>query len=139
MNTQTYYELKEMLCRELEEITRKGELTAGSLDTVDKLTHAIKSISTIIAMEEADGESEMYPFWGGRAYQGGGGSNQRGGGRSNQRRDSRGRYSRENRGGYSSDDARDEMISELREIMQDAPDEHTKKRFHSFIRELENA
>ena len=139
MNTQTYYELKEMLCRELEEITRKGELTAGSLDTVDKLTHAIKSISTIIAMEEADGESEMYPFWGGRAYQGGGGSNQRGGGRSNQRRDSRGRYSRENRGSYSRDDARDEMISELREIMQDAPDEHTKKRFQSFIRELENA
>ena len=137
MNTQTYYELKEMLCRELEEITRKGELTAGSLDTVDKLTHAIKSISTIIAMEEADGESEMYPFWGGRAYQGGGGSNQRGG-RSNQRRDSRGRYSNQ-RGGYSRDDARDDMISELREIMQDAPDEHTKKRFHSFIRELENA
>ena len=131
MNTQTYYELKEMLCRELEEITRKGELTAGSLDTVDKLTHAIKSISTIIAMEEADGESEMYPYWGGRAYQGGG--------RSNQRRDSRGRYSRENRGGYSRDDARDGMIHELREIMQDAPDEHTKKRFQSFIRELENA
>ena len=132
MNTQTYYELKEMLCRELEEITRKGELTAGSLDTVDKLTHAIKSISTIIAMEEADGESEMYPYYGGRAYQGGGG-------RSNQRRDSRGRYSRENRGGYSRDDARDSMIHELREIMQDAPDEHTKKRFQSFIRELENA
>ena len=132
MNTQTYYELKEMLCRELEEITRKGELTAGSLDTVDKLTHAIKSISTIIAMEEADGESEMYPYWGGRAYQGGGG-------RSNQRRDSRGRYSRENRGGYSRDDSRDSMIHELREIMQDAPDDHTKKRFQSFIRELENA
>ena len=142
MSTQTYYELKEMLCRELEEITRKGELTAGSLDTVDKLTHAIKSISTIIAMEEADGESEMYPYWG-RAFQGGrgGGSNQRGGGgRSNQRRDARGRYSRENRGGgYSRDDDRDEMISELRELMQDSPDEHTRKRFQSFIRELENA
>ena len=50
----------------------------------------------------------------------------------------RGRYSRENRG-YSRDDARDSMIHELREIMQDAPDEHTKKRFQSFIRELENA
>ena len=47
-----YEELKEMLCKELEEITRKGELTAGSLDTVDKLTHAIKSIDTIVAMEE---------------------------------------------------------------------------------------
>lgn len=123
MNTQTYYELKEMLCRELEEITRKGELTAGSLDTVDKLTHSIKSLETIIAMNEAhDGESGYYPYMG----------------RSYQRRDMRGRYSRDNRG-YSRDDSRDSMIHELREIMQDAPDDHTKKRFQSFIRELENA
>ena len=35
MSIQTYYDLKEMLCKELDEITRKGELTAGSLDTVD--------------------------------------------------------------------------------------------------------
>ena len=28
-----YEELKDMLCKELEEITRKGELTAGSLET----------------------------------------------------------------------------------------------------------
>lgn len=140
MSMKTFYDLKEMLCEELDELTKKGELTAGSLDIVDKLTHSIKSLETIIAMNEAqDGESEMYPYWGGRAYQGGGNggrSNQRGGGgRSNQRRDSRGRFSR----AYSRDDARDEMIEDLRELMQDAPDEHTKKRFQSFIRELENA
>lgn len=123
MSMKTYHDLKDMLCEELDEITRKGELTAGSLDTVDKLTHSIKSLETIIAMNEAqDGESGYYPYMG----------------RSYQRRDMRGRYSRENRG-YSRDDARDSMIHELREIMQDAPDEHTKKRFQSFIRELENA
>lgn len=43
-------QLKDMLCKELEEITSKGELTAGSLDTIDKLTHSIKSIETIMAM-----------------------------------------------------------------------------------------
>lgn len=123
MSMKTYHDLKDMLCEELDEITRKGELTAGSLDTVDKLTHSIKSLETIIAMNEAqDGESGYYPYMG----------------RSYQRRDMRGRYSRENRG-YSRDDARDSMIHELREIMQDSPDEHTKKRFQSFIRELENA
>lgn len=123
MSMKTYHDLKDMLCEELDEITRKGELTAGSLDTVDKLTHSIKSLETIIAMNEAqDGESGYYPYMG----------------RSYQRRDMRGRYSRENRG-YSRDDARDSMIHELREIMQDAPDDHTKKRFQSFIRELENA
>ena len=123
MSMKTYHDLKDMLCEELDEITRKGELTAGSLDTVDKLTHSIKSLETIIAMNEAqDGESGYYPYMG----------------RSYQRRDMRGRYSRDNRG-YSRDDARDSMIHELREIMQDAPDDHTKKRFQSFIRELENA
>jgi hypothetical protein len=123
MSLKTYHDLKDMLCEELDEITRKGELTAGSLDTVDKLTHSIKSLETIIAMNEAqDGESGYYPYMG----------------RSYQRRDMRGRYSRENRG-YSRDDARDSMIHELRELMQDAPDDHTKKRFQSFIRELENA
>jgi len=123
MSMKTYHDLKDMLCEELDEITRKGELTAGSLDTVDKLTHSIKSLETIIAMNEAqDGESGYYPYMG----------------RSYQRRDMRGRYSRENRG-YSRDDARDSMIHELRELMQDAPDDHTKKRFQSFIRELENA
>lgn len=123
MSTKTYHDLKDMLCEELDEITRKGELTAGSLDTVDKLTHSIKSLETIIAMNEAqDGESGYYPHMG----------------RSYQRRDMRGRYSRDNRG-YSRDDARDGMIADLRELMHDAPDEHTKKRFQSFIRELENA
>lgn len=124
MSLKTYHDLKDMLCEELDEITRKGELTAGSLDTVDKLTHSIKSLETIIAMNEAhDGESGYYPYMG----------------RSYQRRDMRGRYSRDNRGGYSRDDAHDSMISDLRELMQDAPDEHTKRRFQSFIRELENS
>ena len=120
MSMKTYHDLKDMLCEELDEITRKGELTAGSLDTVDKLTHSIKSLETIIAMNEAqDGESGYYPHMG---Y------------RSNQRRDMRGRYSRER---YSDD--RDSMISDLREMMQEARDEHTRNRFKSFIRELENA
>lgn len=117
MNTQMYHDLKDMLCEELEKITRKGELTAGSLETVDKLTHSIKSIDTIIAMHEG-GYSNKYPHY----YE-------------SEKRDAMGRYSR----GYSRDDARDGMISELRDIMKSAPDDHTRKRFQSFIRELENA
>ncbi len=126
MNTQTYNELKEMLCRELEEITRKKELTAGSLDTVDKLTHSIKSIETIIAMNEAgERQSNSYPY-SDRSSAGGGMSNRRG-----QRRDSMGRYSRE--------EARSEMVSDLYDLMQDAPDEHTRRKFQRFISEIESA
>ena len=53
-----YEELKDMLCRELDKIAEEGELTAGSLDVVEKLTHSLKSLSTIMAMEEyGDGYS----------------------------------------------------------------------------------
>lgn len=127
-----YEKLKEMLCDELEKITRKGELTAGSLDTVDKLTHAIKSIVTIMAMDDeyedgysrADGDH----MTSGRRYSYAG----RGRGA---RRDSMGRYSR---GGYSYGDARDDMVKELRELMNDAPDEQTKKEFQRFISKMES-
>lgn len=137
MSMQTYHDLKNMLCEELDEITRKGELTAGSLDTVDKLTHSIKSLETIIAMNEHGGESEMYPYMGGwRSYADRDGM--RGGRSYARKRDAMGRYSRDGRG-YSRDDAREDMLTDLRELMQDAPDEHTKKKFQRFISEIENA
>lgn len=84
---QTLYKIKDMLCKELDEYGKKNELTAGSLDIVDKLTHALKSIETIIAMRE-EGESGRYMDRG---------SGARGRGRY-ARRDSMGRYS--SRGSY---------------------------------------
>ena len=126
-------ELKEMLCEELEKITKKGELSAGSLDVIDKLTHSIKSIDTIIAMEDAGYSNES-----GYSYA-------RGHGR-NARRDSMGRYSREsmndNRGGsyergYSRADAKEELMMELRELEQDAGDEETRYMIKKWIKQLE--
>lgn len=90
-------ELRDMLCEELEKLTKTKELSAGSLDAVDKLTHSIKSIDTIMAMEEAgysnDGsyDNGMHNYSGARGRNG------------YARRDSMGRYSREGRsyGRYS--------------------------------------
>lgn len=80
-------ELKEMLCAELKEYGSKGELTAGSLDTIDKLAHAIKNLNKVIEGydEEYSGYSERYDGYSGRyddrhAYA--------------RRRDAMGRYSR---------------------------------------------
>ena len=56
MGMKSMYDLRDMLCKELEEITRKGELGAGDLDIVHKLTDTIKNIDKIEAMEE-DGYS----------------------------------------------------------------------------------
>ena len=55
---------------------------------------------------------------------------------SNARRDSRGRYASEyrDRDGYSGHD----MIAELRELMEDAPDEQTRSEFEKFIRKMEH-
>ena len=147
------YDLCETVAKEIGEANEKieaagGKLSGADVDYIDKLTHTMKSIKSVImlAENEENGESGYYPYMGGygyRSYENGGGgggrSTQRGGGRSNQRRDSRGRFSRENRGGYSRDDAIADMIDELRDLMQDAPDERTRRRFQQFISEIENA
>lgn len=127
-------ELREMLCEELDKLASKGELTAGSLETVDKLAHAIKSIDTIIAMEEY---SEDEGYYDGDSYEDGN-SMARGRGR-NARRDSMGRYSsrgsyargdnnrgRGNRGrsnNYSMDGDNEEFIEMLEGMMNEASDE----------------
>lgn len=48
-----YYDLKRKLCKELEEVARRQELSVGDLELVDKLTHSIKSLVTIMAMEDS--------------------------------------------------------------------------------------
>lgn len=136
------YELKEMLCKELEELGGKGELTAGTLDTVDKLAHAIKNLDKIIWAKEEDdyssrggsygrGMSGNYPMMDG-SYRGGG-SYARGGGR-NARRDSMGRYSSER--GYSRA-GREDMVEQLRDLMEDAPDDMSRKEIEKLISKME--
>ena len=74
-----------------------------------------------------------YSMRGGNSYRyEGEGSYARGRGR-NAKRDSMGRYSSE--GGYSM--AGDEIIDELRDLMQDAPDEQTRMEFQRFIQKIE--
>ena len=119
MNINDMYDMCDTLSRELSAVNDKvrksgGKLSGSDLDYVDKLTHAIKSIKTTIAMVEAeDTGSGTYPYHGSYA----------------RRRDSMGRYS-----AYSRDD---DMISEVRQLMQDAPDDRTKQEFRKFIDKIE--
>ena len=51
----TLHELCEVISRELEDVNQKirsagGSMSAGDLELVDKLTHALKSIKTTMAM-----------------------------------------------------------------------------------------
>ena len=120
------YELKDMLCKELEEYGKKGELTAGSLDVIDKLAHATKNLDKIIK----EHEEEEYSNRGMNDVSYRGASYARGRG-SNVRRDSRGRYSRE---GYS---RAENMVDELHDLMEDAPNEHIKQEMRRLITKVE--
>lgn len=127
------HELKEKLCQELEEYNSK-EMTAGSLEVIDKLAHTIKNLGKIIEMYE---ESEGYSSRGGMPYEGGygGGSYARGGRGGRGGRTGANQYGPYVRGGYSRNDG---MIAELRELMMEAPDERSKKEFQRFISKMES-
>ena len=138
--------VREMLCTELEEISKAGKLDATNLEHVDKLTHSIKSIDTIIAMEDA-GYSQEGGSYNGQSYAGG--SYARGG----RRRDSMGRYTRNGysgrsygggsyrggsyAGGYSRDDGRDMMMEQLERAMSEAPTERSREAIRMAMEQLD--
>ena len=109
-------------------------MSSGDLEYLDRLTHAIKSVKTTIAMMEAedDGESGYYMPMYGRGYNGRS-YGERGGDSYARRRDNMGRYT-SRRGGMSYDDG---MVEELRDLMDRAPDEPTRREFHKLITKLE--
>ena len=133
------HETCETLSRELGEANEKikragGKMSSGDLEYLDRLTHAIKSVKTTIAMMEAEdeGESGYYMPMYGRGY-GGRSYGERGGDSYARRRDNMGRYT-SRRGGMSYDDG---MVEELRDLMDRAPDEPTRREFHKLITKLE--
>ena len=133
-----FYELKDMLCEELEDVVKKGELSAGDLDVVDKLTHSIKSLVTIMAMEEGgysnDGSYDGYNGNGGGMT--GGSYNSYPRGYSGRRgRDSMGRYTSGRR--YSRDEAKDEVMRHLEKAMNGASGEQ-RKIIQDAVDELKN-
>lgn len=144
------YELKEMLCDELEMIVGKGELSHSSLDMVQKITDTIKNIDKIEMLEgqsafgssygDDDGYSERrrYSRDGGNSYRGdlsyddGGDSNRRG-------RNQMGQYTSRAYRGYSREGGKERMISQLRSMMNTAENEKEKESIQKCIKSLENA
>lgn len=137
----TLEELCEKVTMELNEANKKlemsgGQLTAGDVEYIDKLTHTLKSIKTVLAMSEYSEEGgqsnrsgRSYNSYRG-SYEGGMSRDSYARGR-NARRDSRGRYSSE----YSR--GREEMTEQLYELMEQAPDDKTRKEFERFIQKME--
>lgn len=137
----TYYEAKEMLKKELDNIVKKGELSAGSLETIDKLLNSIKNACKITMYEEyaedgysyADGDADMSDYAYARASGRGRGSNAR--------RDAMGRYSSRgysSRGRYSYDDGdKQEKMDMLREMMNEVSSDEERRALNKIIRRME--
>lgn len=125
-----YYEVKEMLHKELEEIVKKGGLSAGSLETIDKLLNSIKNADKIIMYE--DFSEDGYSRAGGitvpdHSYAG-------------RKRDSMGRYSSAKgmyNTRYSYADGNSEKVEMLRDMMNDASEEE-RRVLNKLIRRMEN-
>ena len=62
----TIKEFGEMLCKQIDKINKKGDITPDELQRMDKAVDIIKDISVICAMEEygKDPEEEMYSSMG---------------------------------------------------------------------------
>jgi hypothetical protein len=139
------HDLKDMLCEELEEYAGKGELSAGSLDVIHKLTDTVKNIDKILMLEEYGEEDESHEggsyashrVGGGNSYRNGGNEGRRVGG-SNTRGEYNGNsYKRDRYGRYSRDDGKDRMMVMIDELMGMASDENQRTAIRRMKEELE--
>ncbi len=118
MSMQTMYELREMLCKELDDLVRKGNLGTGDLDIVHKLTDTIKNIDKIDKLED-EGYSRGMDYSRSRYSRDG-----------NWEADMRGTYGRGSsyerqgthyvRGHYSRDGGKSAMRRQLQEMLDEA-------------------
>jgi hypothetical protein len=137
------HKLCEYIDKELEELEHKvgvgQKLSAGEIQYGDMLAHFKKSLLTNDAMEGYDDDysndnramrdNRSMRTMRGNSYRYDDGNSMARGRTGNVRRDSMGRYSR--------DDALDDMVDELEELMDKAPDEQTKKEFRRFINKVQ--
>lgn len=130
------HKLCEYIDKELEELEHKAgvgqKLSAGEIQYGDMLAHFKKSLLTNDAMEGYDDEysNDNRAMRDNRSMRSMRGNSMARGRTGNVRRDSMGRYSR--------DDALDDMVDELEELMEKAPDEQTRKEFRKFISKVQS-
>ena len=133
------YNLKARLTKELEGYADKANLNASDLDIAMKLSSAVKNLCKICEGEEGEGYSSRSYAYGmdpmGRDVEPGRDQSYRGSyarGRRGAPRDSMGRYSGEM--GYS---RHGDPVDQLRELMEQAPDEQTRRELERIVSKME--
>ena len=129
----TVKEFGDLLCKQIDKINKKGDITPDELQRMDKAVDIIKDITVICAMEEygKDPEEEMYSSMG---YYGRNSRNMPAW--SSQGRDSMGRYS--STMGYSRDDgAKQTMRHDLELKLAGARNEEERQMYMRMMDALE--
>lgn len=130
-----FHNLCDFIKDELKELDRKvasgGKLSMNEIEYGDKLAHFKKSMLTVDAMENPEEYGYNDSGYNARSYNMSYGARGRG---SNARRDSMGRYM----GSRSYRDNESGMIGELKELMENAPNDHVRRKFEQFISEMES-
>jgi len=126
MSKKAMYELRNMLCDELDELARKGDLGAGDLEIAHKLTDTIKNIDKIKMMED-DGYSRDGDYSSDGDYSRGG----------DWQADMRGTYGRGSsyarrgthyvRGHYSRADSMEHLREQINDMMRETDDDRVKE------------
>ena len=128
MGKKAMYDLRDMLCEELDEIARKGELGTGDVETAHKLTATITHTDPIATPEDGD--------YSGRYSRGG-----------DWEADMRGTYGRGSsyarrgthyvRGHYSRTDANENLRSQISDLMRETDDDRVKEALRRAISAME--
>ena len=146
------YEAKETVGNEIGDLNKKirnngGKITGADVDMLDKLTHSMKSLATTCAMLEAEEEGysghympvHAYGYSRNNGYSGNGnGYSRNGNGYSGNGGGYSRRYSRESRDGYGYSGAGGDMTERLRQMMDEAPDELTRREIQKLMERMEN-
>ena len=121
-----------------DKVARGGDLSSKDVECLKDLAKTKMAILTNEAMEDSDGgysnryysRDDGISYGSGRTYYNGGRYSRDGRGRGTYaKRDSMGRYSR--------DEANEEIINRLNEVMNDAPNEQTKQEIRKLINKME--
>lgn len=128
--------LKEKLCRELEEYSQRSRFDASNIQIIDTLAHTIKNLNKILDHENVGNYSEAPHMRGSYSYG-------RNNGYSNGYNYGSSRY---NMGDWRANDynmagrysmSNDEMMKTLTRLMNEAPDERTRMEFQKFMNHME--
>lgn len=129
-------ELKEMLYCELDEMTKMGDLSTGTLKTIGEILDAIKDIETIDAMSQG-GYSGEYANEGnsmrGRYYRDGYAREGSYEGNSYRKRNRMGQFSR-----YSREGEKDQLVEKLETLMEDTTNGGDRQEIRQKVMDIMN-